>query len=755
MPSLRPANAGSRPIVNASLNNEDLLGLIDALHVRAAAARHRGVLVLSGDAQWCRDQLMRLLPWLDARQTTWVGSAPSSVSGCYAPEQATGLIGGECEALVWDAHAGLDANGLGAAAGTLCAGGVLLLLTPPLNHWGAFDDPQHARLAVHPYTPQQVSGHFLRRLGELLARRDTLCRVEQDHPLPPLPTVPPQTPAPVPVPAADGSITADQAQAIEALHRVVHGHRHRPLVLIADRGRGKSVALGLAAAGLLCEAPRRIVVTAPRPGATTTLFTYAARRLGVVTTQKGRLQAPNGGELCFVAPDQLLHERPSCDLLLVDEAAAIPAPMLESMLEHYPRMAFATTVHGYEGTGRGFELRFQRLLTARCPQWRELRLQEPVRWAEGDPLEQLIFEALLLDAEPADETSMTGAALSRLSLQHLSGELLVEDEQTLRELFGLLVLAHYRTTPNDLRNLLDGPNLEIFLLRHQNHVAAVLLLAREGGIDPTLGQQVYEGQRRLRGHLLPQSLATHAGLRSAPSLRGGRIMRIAVHPAHQREGWGRHLVAQVATWAQQSGYDYLGSSFGASPELLDFWQETGMRPVRLGLRREASSGMHAMLLMVPLSSAGEGLLQEARARLLRHLPAQLGELLQDVETVLIRRVLSTVTIAEARAALLPLCPEELEECRSYALAGRDYAGCLAALQRLVWWALLCPEVFSRLGSREGALLIGKLLQRRNWHTLVTELGFCGRGEAERELREICAVLYRQYLDGEIQGPNVQ
>ncbi|MCW1891328.1 hypothetical protein OK016_27805 [Vibrio chagasii] len=47
-----------------------------------------------------------------------------------------------------------------------------------------------------------------------------------------------------------------------------------------------------------------------------------------------------GGSLRFVAPDELLNRKPDCDLLLVDEAAAIPIPMLKSMVDSYRGMVF-------------------------------------------------------------------------------------------------------------------------------------------------------------------------------------------------------------------------------------------------------------------------------------------------------------------------------------------------------------------------------------------------------------------------------
>ncbi len=46
-------------------------------------------------------------------------------------------------------------------------------------------------------------------------------------------------------------------------------------------------------------------------------------------------------------------------------------------------------------------------------------------------------------------------------------------------MFGLLVLAHYQTTPSDLRYLLESPALDIHLLEQGPHLLGVALVARK------------------------------------------------------------------------------------------------------------------------------------------------------------------------------------------------------------------------------------------------------------------------------------
>ena len=162
--------------------------------------------------------------------------------------------------------------------------------------------------------------------------------------------------------------------------------------IIGPNGCGKSTLLGVSAARLLRQGLARVTVVAPGRAAAATLYRHARMSAGMPADGGIPAELPIGsGRLCFRLPAEW---RPSdgeaSSLVLVDEAAAIPVAQLVRLLRSANRLVFASTVHGYEGSGRGFELRFRAALDRDMPQWRAMRLNEPVRWAVDDPLEDLM-----------------------------------------------------------------------------------------------------------------------------------------------------------------------------------------------------------------------------------------------------------------------------------------------------------------------------------------------------------------------------
>ncbi len=648
--------------------------------------RWRDFKILGGDIPHCRQQVTALL---GDKKALWVGDNAPPQFEVVPASKLFQKLGQDVEHLVFDAQRDFNADAFAIAAGLVKGGGYFILLTPELDQW-----------------QQQQSPRFYRRLA-------SMCNKVQLQTAEPVNDIPELD---------DGTPTPEQQQLIAAIERVATGHRNRPLVVTADRGRGKSAAFGMAAATLLRAGTKRILVTAPRLSATHALFQHAASVLPQASLQPGCLDLDQGW-LKFMAPDDLAQNQPSADLLLVDEAAAIPLPLLEKLLVRYKRIAFASTVHGYEGSGKGFALRFSRVLDRHCPQWKSLQLQQPVRWAAQDPLEKFTFELLLLDAEPADVTELD---TDSLHIQRLNRDELLNDEVLLKQVFGLLVSAHYRTTPTDLVHLLDAPNLALWLGWINNKPVSALLVATEGGLPAQQHEAILAGKRRPPGHLLPIAVATQCGIAEALSLRCERIVRIAVHPQLQRQQIGSRMLQGLREHAQERQVDFLGSSFGATSELLGFWRNNDYLPVRLGFRREASGGAHSVLMLQGISNPGKDVQQGARQLFLSQFPWQLREVFTELEPALVLQLSKGETevefvLSEAERAIL----------QGYAMGARQYLDCLAALQHLALRQLRTPSV-------DAEIFVLKLSQGRSWQEVAGKMGLTGKKAVQQSLRQAVA-----------------
>ncbi|WP_290637581.1 GNAT family N-acetyltransferase [Aquisalimonas sp.] len=704
----------------------DLNPLGRALQADAERAGWRRMVVLSGTPAWCRDAARDLLSgaFTDNATVLWAGRAPPAGTVAAAPDGLGRHLGTEMHALVIDAFDGLDPDGLGAGVGTVRAGGLVILLTPPLDCWRGFDDPQLARLAVDGYDTSAVGRRFTERLARMLAEDPTVVRVREGGPVAEWQALEGAPGHPGEIDDVD-CVSADQARAVETVLRTATGHRRRPTVLTADRGRGKSAALGIAAGRFLQERGGTVVVTAPQRGAVDAVLHHAARVLQTAP-ERAEVHAPNGGVLRFMMPDELARSRESPGLVLVDEAAALPPHRLGQLLREHSRIVFATTVHGYEGSGRGFVLRFQPVLDAETPRWRHVPLAAPVRWRQGCPVETLLFRMLLLDAElPGIDDAAT--ASDPVVVRTLDRDALATDEPLLRDVFGLLVHAHYRTRPLDLRNLLDGPNLQVHLLWRGPDLAGVAMVADEGGFEPAVARAIWAGDRRPRGHLLPQGLAAHVGVRQGAACRAARVMRVAVHPRLQRQGLGLRLMEHITEAARGAGHDVLGASFGATTGLLAFWWRAGCEPLRLGVRRDAASGTHSALVVKALTGHGGDLIAEGRSLFARDLPAQLADPLQQVEPELALALLAGLAVPQ---------PDERDwlDAVGFAHGHRAYEVAIGALRPIALAALTGRSVNEWLPAQECHVLMVRLIQQRPWAEAAAVTGLSGRPAVVAALR---------------------
>lgn len=495
--------------------------------------------------------------------------------------------------------------------------------------------------------------------------------------------------------------TLDQAKAVMTfIDAVSEKTLNRTVALTAGRGRGKSAALGLAISAAIAYGYSNIFLTAPSPENLGTVFEFILKgfdALGMVEHQQYELVQAESPELNkalvrvnvfrdhrqtvqYISPSDWQHLA-AAELLVIDEAAAIPLPVVKKLLGPYLVM-MSSTVNGYEGTGRALSLKLiedlrQGKAVGRAGTERTLKevsLEEPIRYAPGDPVEAWLNKLLCLDAAQVPALSLNTLPMpSECGLFLVNRDALFShhaaSERFLFQMMSLFVSSHYKNTPNDMMLMADAPAHHILVMlppidasaEHVElpEVLVAIQICMEGALSKeTVSASLRRGQRP-SGDLIPWTLAQHFLHDGFAQLSGARIVRIATHPALHRKGYASEAIKQLATWFEEKSrgegsfeaagtvggrkrkgknssadaagsgdgllaedlapreappllepvaeipppysIDYLGTSFGLTLELYEFWHKSGFRPVYLRQTAHEATGEHSCILLRTLS----------------------------------------------------------------------------------------------------------------------------------------------------------
>lgn len=667
--------------------------------------RHRQLVVLCGDLTWRLNQLQQL----ETQPGLWF-SKTSLLPGFKALDKIQNQLGQEISSAVFCAESGIDADALGIGAGMIQAGGILWLLVPPIDEWLHQPNPANQRFMSHPHTYHQAWYRFNDHLWTSLKSHGLW--IVQNQPLnPDLKTS--QTSNHPPLEGLSG----DQQQALVAINHLAFGHRKRPLIIEADRGRGKTTLLGEAAARLLQQGKQRIVISAARFAQCELAFKRAAQILGVDYTKAG-INFQNQ-TIKFKAPDELILHPADMDVLMLDEAAHLPTPVLEQLVQIYPRVVMATTQHGYEGSGRGFSLKFKPFLNQHFSGWQQIRLSQPIRWNSNDPLEIAINQALWLDTELNERLGIDNLDSNNLNLEIQTRTPNQLSSDALRHVFSLLVEAHYQTSPSDLQHWLSAPDLQLHLAylpsltNQESRLVGVLLICNEAHL-PTI-----EPSRRVKGHLVPQLLRRFSAQDDLINLSSERAMRLAVHPQVRRLGIASQLVQH---WQQNTQADFISTSFGVTQDLYHFWRKQGFESVHLGAKRDKASGTHNLVMLH--TRHPRAMFDTCQQLFQAQLPHNLIELYSQLPATLIWHLVSENSAIQAEALSTQL--------KAYL---QEHAPYEAVSQQLWQWVLNNPHWLLTQSEQVQVVWLDKIIRKRDWQSIADQHKLAGRNAIELILRQ--------------------
>jgi tRNA(Met) cytidine acetyltransferase len=593
-------------------------------------ASHRQLLLISGGVDWCQHQTQYLLQYTRSPSlllSNTVMSFSNHLKFNFVTQskisQYKQHLGTEYEIVIYNAFDGFKPSALYAAEGAIGKDGLLVIICPDLKKWQQYE-AKHSGIAFS-YNTQHSASLFISRMANILLKDKSTAYI---------------TPYSIHLPFAYtnqnkrkhsllGILTSQQQTAFKAILRNAQNDKSIGLIT-AKRGRGKSTLLGQIAAELSTQDNvTHIFITAPHINNAQRAQIEYKRFMAnskANTIIKNQQQDANHAalELKFIAPDQLCH-LPATAILIVDEAATIAPSILLYACQKFTRIVMATTLAGYEGSGLGFKIRVLPKLQSLSNALISVELHLPLRWYEEDGLEAVfsrIFAPFVDDTLPPQFQLATFhpntqlLSIDRKSPQSYFHQLdkawLIEHENVLAQVFSLLIQSHYQTTPDDLMRILDSPDQHIVALANSDSlsdsclkITGVAIIAHEGNIafapnDPLL-EGIVSSQRRVNGHLVAQNLAMTFCNGWFITANSWRISRIAVQPKLRRLGLGKALLQKINVLAQKNDVDYLSTSFGLTSELNTFWQSQGFKLLKMGARRDTSSGEHSGIMFVTLS----------------------------------------------------------------------------------------------------------------------------------------------------------
>jgi len=387
--------------------------------------------------------------------------------------------------------------------------------------------------------------------------------------------------------------TLDQAKALLKFVEAISEKTLKSTVsLTAARGRGKSAALGLAIAAAVGFGYSNIFVTSPSPENLHTLFDFVFKGFDALNYEEHLdyelIQSTNPEFNKAVVRVNIFHDHrqtiqyihpgdaaklSQAELVVIDEAAAIPLPLVKSLLGPY-LVFMASTINGYEGTGRSLSLKLLEQLRQQCSTvakqgegglagrtLHEVELKESIRYRTGDKCEAWLNSLLCLEASCPNLGGGTPLPQD-CTLYYINRDTLFSyhsaSESFLHRVMALFVSSHYKNSPNDLQLLSDAPAHHLFCLlgpikdssSSLPEVLCVLQVCLEGEISKGSIMAGLQRGQRASGDLIPWTMAQQFQDDMFPQLSGARVVRIATHPEYQRMGYGSRALHLLQEYYQ-------------------------------------------------------------------------------------------------------------------------------------------------------------------------------------------------------------
>ncbi|KAJ3112824.1 N-acetyltransferase 10 [Phlyctochytrium bullatum] len=468
--------------------------------------------------------------------------------------------------------------------------------------------------------------------------------------------------------------TLDQAKALLTFVEAVAEKSLRTTVTVtASRGRGKSAALGIALGAAVAYGYSNIFVTSPSPENLKTLFEFLFKALEALGYEEHLdydiVQSTNPEFQKAIVRVNIFKQHRQTIQVSEYEAAAIPLPVVKSLLGPY-LIFMASTINGYEGTGRSLSLK---LIAQLREQSASARAAQQIADNTGE-------------GGGGEKKPLKNSGSAPLSLRVLR-EIVLEEPIRFKHYWAFITTR-------------DAPAHHLFVLlppidktkaQTLPEPLVVLQICLEGRIARGTALKSLAQGVRSAGDLIPWVVSQQFQDDGFASLSGARIVRVATHPDYINMGYGGWAISKVEEYfegsidgielkeemdaddkfqmkrisdedLEQSSLQtdeirvrdsssmpplllklserppkerlhWLGVSYGLTPQLFKFWRRSGYTPVYVRQTTNELTGEHTCIMVKPLKRGGralEGILGK-RQRIKQEIEAE--EVLTDSQWI--------------------------------------------------------------------------------------------------------------------------
>ena len=295
---------------------------------------------------------------------------------------------------------------------------------------------------------------------------------------------------------------------------------------------------------------------------------------------------------------------------------------------------------------------------------KEIKLERAIRYADNDPIELWLNNLLCLNATDIERIFDGFPHPKDCELYLVNRDTLFSynkgSEMFLNKVMSLFVSSHYKNSPNDLQLLSDAPAHSIYVLiksldkentKGIPEIYAAIQVCEEGGIGKDVVLNNSKRGYKPSGDLIPWTMSENFQDNEFPNMVGVRIVRIATHPDAQRMGYGSRAMQLLSDFyegkivnlnevtstnddaskakkniieenilstemikpkkklkpllsslseVKPSYIHWLGTAFGLTKELYNFWKKNNFDLIYLKLSENDITGEHTCIMLKPL-----------------------------------------------------------------------------------------------------------------------------------------------------------